>query len=107
MAELLARLRHLPAQARADVARGMASVRRGLPDLYRWWEGKERDLRRLTTTADLEASRRGRALQRGRRRAIRLAVAAMRRYASLPIVLGPLLLVVGWLYQVGQVIGYG
>jgi hypothetical protein len=31
----------------------------------------------------------------------------MRRYASLPVALFPLLLIVGWLYQVGQVIGYG
>jgi hypothetical protein len=107
MAEFLARLKLLPARFRADVVRGIGSIRRGLTDLYRSWERKEREVRRLTETASVEASRRGRALQRGRRRAIRLAVAAMRRYASLPIALFPLLLIVGWLYQVGQVIGYG
>jgi hypothetical protein len=106
-AELLARLRQLPERSRADVARGIAALRRGLVDGYRWWERKELEVRRLTETANVEASMRGRALQRGRRRAIRLAVAALRRYASLPVALFLLLLIVGWLYQVGQVIGYG
>ncbi len=107
MAALLARLSQLPQHLRADLAGGAAALRRGLGGLYRWWERKEREVRRLTETTSAEALSHARARRRARRRAIRLAVASLRRYASLPAVLFPILLIVGWLYQVGQFIGYG